>query len=253
MDKFNLEGKVALVTGSSAGIGRGIAELLAKSGAKVCLAARRETRLQEIKAEIEAAGGIVDYVVCDVSTEENCKNAVAACVEKFGRLDILVNSAGIGEVPTGVDDEFGTEKLNRVLNTDLFGILYMIKYSYPEMKKVVGGSIVNISSIAAVKNMGGVAYSAAKGGIKSMDVTLACYFGPLNIRVNSIYPGVILSEMSEKQLENKDFHDALCSNIPMNRIGLPEDIAYCTLYLASDASSYVTGQAFVVDGGWTCS
>lgn len=252
MDKFCLKGKVALITGSSSGMGRETARLFAKCGAKVFLAARRENRLEEIKAEIEAAGGEAGYLKTDVSKEEDCKAAVKACVEQFGRLDILVNSAGIGGSARGLEGELDTDLLNRVMNIDLYGVLFMIKYSYPEMNKVGGGSIVSISSIAALKNMGCVAYAAAKGGIKSADLTLACYLSPLKIRINSIYPGGILTEMSEKALEDKELHDSICKAVPLGYIGFAEDIAYCALYLASDASSYVTGQTLIVDGGWTC-
>lgn len=252
MNKFSLEGKVALITGSSSGMGRETAKLFAEYGAKVFLTARRENRLQELKEEIETAGGVAEYAKCDVSIEENCRDSVAACVEKFGKLDILVNSAGLGAAAGGLEVEFDTNKFDRVIKTDLASIFYMIKYSYPEMNKAGGGSIVNISSIASMKNFGVVSYAAAKGGIRSMDLTLACYFGDMNIRVNSIYPGAILTEMSAKELENKELYDEMIKLTPLRRIGMPDDIAYCALYLASDASSFVTGQAFVVDGGYTC-
>ena len=252
MDKFSLEGKVALVTGPSSGIGRETARLFAEYGAKVFLAARRESRLQELKAEIEAAGGIAGYTVCDVSIEEDCKNAIAACVEEFGKLDILVNSAGIGDIWQGLEGEFNTEKYEKVMRTDFGGVFFMIKYAYPEMEKGGGGSIISISSISAFKCYGVIPYSAAKGAIRSMDRALARELGARKIRVNSIYPGTVLSEMSEKNLEDKDILQAQIDLTALGRIGLPEDIAYCALYLASDVSSFVTGQAFIVDGGQTC-
>ena len=252
MNDFSLEGKVAIVTGSSSGIGRGTAKIFARYGAKVLLAARRESRLQELKAEIEAAGGIADYIVCDVSIEENCRDTVAACIEKFGRLDIVVSSAGYGTTSEGLEAEFKAEKFEKVIKTDLASVFNFIKYSYPEMAKVGGGSIITISSIAAVKGFGQVSYSAAKGGIRSMDRALASELGPMGIRINSIYPGYINTEMSAPTMANEEVHKAILAGLPMRRVGEPEDIGYCALFLASDVSGFITGQAFIVDGGQTC-
>jgi NAD(P)-dependent dehydrogenase (short-subunit alcohol dehydrogenase family) len=173
-------------------------------------------------------------------------------VEKFGKLDILVNCAGIGDIWQGLEMEFSTEKYESVIKTDLGSVFFMIKYSYPEMKKAGGGSIVSISSIAAMKCFGVVPYSAAKGAIRSMDRSLARELGALNIRINSIYPGTVLTEMSEILKEDKELLDMQIAMTAIGRVGIPEDIAYCALYLASDVSTFVTGQAFVVDGGTTC-
>lgn len=253
MDKFRLDGKVALITGASSGIGRETAKLFAQYGAKVFVAARRENRLQELKAEIEAEGGVAEYAICDVSEEENCRKVVADCIKSFGRLDILVNSAGQGDSMGSLEEEFDTAHFDLVIKTDLASVFFMIKYAYPEMEKVGGGSIVNISSTCALRNFGVVAYSAAKGGILSMDRNLVPHFGRLNIRVNSIYPGTIDTEMTanaSRRYEN--FEEMVKSMTPLGRMGQPEEIAYCALYLAADVSSFVTGQAFVVDGGMTC-
>ena len=252
MNDFSLEGKVALITGASSGIGRGTARLFARYGAKVFLAARRENRLEELKAEIEAAGGEAGYLKTDVSSEEDCKAAVKACVEKFGKLDILFNNAGISDTANGLDQEFNTDWFNRVIDTDLRGAFYMIKYSYPEMNKAGGGSVINISSIAAVRGFGIVGYSMAKGGICAVDRALAREFGAMNIRINSICPGSIDTEIIADHLNQEGVREALGAAAAMGRIGTPEDIGYYALYLASDVSSFVTGQLLVVDGGLTC-
>ena len=252
MNDFSLEGKVALVTGSSSGMGRATAKVFAKYGAKVFIGARREHRLQELKAEIEADGGIAEYMVCDVSKEENCRDIVASCVEKFGKLDIMFNAAGVGEDPRGPELGFDTAQMNAIIGTDLYGYLFMIKHSYPEIAKSGGGSIISVSSISAIKTYGLIAYAAAKGGYKSTDKSLALLLGPMNIRVNSIYPGAIDTEMTFEAFSPPEVREALNSVTPLGRVGKPEDIAFCALYLASDVSSYVSGQAFVVDGGVTC-
>lgn len=252
MDRFDLTGKVALVTGCNSGMGREIANLFSRRGAKVFLASRREARLLEVKAEIEAAGGTAACKVTDVAKEADCKAAVEACIAAFGRLDILVNSAGIGFAFKDLETEFSAEYLDPIMAIDFGGTFYMIKYAYPEMNKVGGGSIVSISSNAAMKCFGVVPYSAAKGAIRAMDRSLAGHFGAMNIRINSIYPGTVTTEMSEKDLESPELVEYIKAYTPMKRVGTVEDIAYAALYLASDASTYVTGQALIVDGGGTC-
>ena len=137
------------------------------------------------------------------------------------------------------------------MQIDLDSIVYLIKYAYPEMSKV-HGSIVNISSIAAYRGTGHVAYTAAKGAIRSMNNVLAKKFGSLGIRINTIYPGLIETEMTKKAVENEEFRKRQLEQIPAGRIGQPEDIANCALYLASDAAKFVTGQDFIIDGGYTC-
>lgn len=255
MKQFDLSGKVALIVGASSGIGHASALMLAENGAKVVIAARREERLKSLKQEIESAGGICEYVVCDVTNEEDCAKAVEKCEACFGKLNILVNSAGTSG-STGLDSsflsEFDTDNLHHVMDVDFFGVFYMIKYAYQACERAGEGSIINISSIAALKAAGPLVYTATKGAIKSMTRSLGKSLGQKNIRINSIYPGLIETEMTAPGLANSDFLEAHKKKSPLGKIGQPNDIAYCVLYLASDASAFVTGQDFVIDGGTTC-
>lgn len=255
MKQFDMNGKVALIAGASSGIGRASAIILARNGAKVVIAARREERLQELQREIVTTGGICEYVVCDVTKEEDCQKAVKKCEKCFGKLNILVNSAGTSGstgFDSGLTSEFDTDNLHHVMDVDFFGVFYMIKYAYPACERAGEGSIINISSIAALKAAGPLVYTAAKGAIKSMTRSLGKSLGPKNIRINSIYPGLIETEMTAPGLANSEFLESHKKKSPLGKIGQPEDIANCVLYLASDASAFVTGQDFVIDGGTTC-
>ena len=252
LSKFNLEGKTALVAGASSGIGRSSAVLLSEAGANVFIVARREARLLELQASIEANGGTCGFFVADLSIEENCKASVEACVQHFGGVDILVNSVGIN---TGrIEDAFDTENYRYVMRVDLDASVFMIKYAHPFMEKAGGGSIINISSSAGVKAMvlSGIPYTASKGALRSLTRMWGKQFGPAHIRVNSIYPGCILTEMTQGSFGNPELIPLFTKDVPMGTIGEADDIGYCVLYLASPASAYVTGQDFIVDGGLTC-
>lgn len=249
---FSLEGRVALIAGASSGIGRSSAELLSEAGANVFLVARREEKLQEIKALIESRGGACGYYAADASVEESCEAAVDACVERFGQVDILVNSVGVNS--GRIEDQFDTDNYRRVLKVDLDATIFMTKYAYPVMEKAKGGSIINISSSSAVKAMpdAGIPYTASKGAIKSLTRMWGKSMGPAQVRVNSIYPGFILTEMTEGAFGNPEIAPYFTKDVPMGSIGTADDIGYCVLYLASPASAYVTGQDFIIDGGLTC-
>jgi NAD(P)-dependent dehydrogenase (short-subunit alcohol dehydrogenase family) len=251
IDKFRVDGKTALIAGASSGIGRVSAEELAAAGADIFLVGRRELKLQEVKSAIEQAGGVCGYCSADVSEERNCKAAIDACIKRFGRIDILVNSAGVN---TGQVAQFDTGNYYRVMKIDLDGTFFMIKYAFPEMEKAGSGSIINIASSAAVKAMpsSGVPYTAAKGAIKSLTRMWGKSMGTSRIRINTIYPGLILTEMTEKAFENPETAAHFAKDIPLGRVGQADDIAYCVVYLASPASAYVTGQDFIIDGGLTC-
>lgn len=253
LKKFDLSDRAVLITGASSGIGKDAALLLAKAGAKVFVTARREERLQEVKEEIEAQGGTCEFLVTDVSQEEQCKDSVEACVKAFGRLDILVNNAGFSGSARTLDEHFETERYRSVLATDLDGTFFMTKYAYKECAKGGVGSIINISSLAALGSSGPVAYTAAKGAIKSWTKKFGKEFGSFGVRFNTIYPGLIETEMTARAVNNEEYITPRLKGIPLGRVGQPEDISYCILYLASDAAAYVTGQDFVIDGGNTTS
>lgn len=252
-DVFDLTGRVALITGaSSRGIGSGAAKALAQAGAKVFLVARREENLKEMAADIEAAGGEAAFAVCDVSDEEQCEAAVNACVDAFGRLDIMVLAAGIsGLYSEDVEDFFETDDWQDVLGINLWGIMHFVKYGYLECAKNGVGSIIPISSMAALRVDGMPAYTATKGAILRLVPYFAKHMGPMGIRVNAIAPGLIDTDMTNPpgwHTEEMLFIPA-AEKAPLRRCATIEDCANTILFLASDAAKAVTGQTIAVDCG----
>jgi NAD(P)-dependent dehydrogenase (short-subunit alcohol dehydrogenase family) len=251
LKKFDLTGRVALITGASSyGIGSESAKLLAEAGAGVFLVARREEKLQEVAEQIETAGGTVGYYACDVAHEDDCKAAVEACVKKFGQLDIMVLSAGIsGLTASGLDAYFDTDNWRTINGINLDGVFFMVKHGYKECAKGGVGSIIPVSSLAAWKAEGSGAYTATKGAIRSLTHSLAKVLAPLNIRVNTLYPGMTDTDMTHIAEHLEFYEKAFMPKIPLRRFGTAEDMAYAVLYLASDASSFTTGWHIVSDGG----
>lgn len=255
-DPYDLTGRVALVTGASThGIGNESAKVLAAHGAKVFLIARREEKLQAACAEIEAAGGEAAYFACDVSSADDCKAAVESCVEQFGRLDIMVLAAGLSGRsvrPGDFDAMFDLENWKKLQGINLDGVFYMIKYGYAECAKNGVGAIVPIGSLASWHAAGSAAYTAAKGAVRSLTQYFGKQFAPLGVRVNALYPGFIETEMTHPEGMDEIFEKikpGMTAKIPLGRCGTVEDCANAVLYLASDASSFMTGQHLIVDGG----
>lgn len=249
---FDLTDRAALVTGGGSGIGKGCAKILAEAGAQVMIVGRRMGKLEEVKAEIEAAGGVCTCFSADLTDESNCRAMVDACVERYGRLDILVNSAGGRGAHGALEEEFSTENYRETMAVDLDSTFMAIKYAWPECAKNGAGSIINIASLAALRASGPIVYSAAKGAVKSMSRTLAKRLGGEGVRVNTIYPGFILTEMTAGVREHPELEARFRGESPLGLLGTVEDIGHCALYLASDAARFVTGQDFVIDGGATC-
>lgn len=252
MKQFDLSGRTALITGGGSGIGRGCALILAAAGASVIVAGRREEALNQTKAQINSAGGICEIYPADVTSEDSCRKMVEFCVQRFDRLDILINSAGSRGNHGGLEQEFAAENLRNTMAVDFEGTFLPIKYAYPECAKNGVGSIINIASLAALSARGPIVYTAAKGAVRSLSKILAQRFGSMGIRVNTIYPGFIITEMTEKISEHPEIEAKYRAESPLGLLGKVEDIGYCALYLASDASEFVTGQDFVIDGGATC-
>lgn len=251
MRAFDLRGKTALITGGGSGIGKGTAKILAGAGADVFVVGRREQKLLETAEEIREEGGVCGYISMDLSSAEGCKEAVEACVKAFGSVDILVNSAGSRGAHGSLEEELTEENLRATMAADFDSTFMMIAAARCELEKS-RGSVINIASLAALYARGPVVYSAAKGAVKSLGRTLAKRMGPSGVRVNTIYPGFILTEMTERICEFPEREAALRAESPLGLLGEVSDIGYCALYLASDASRFVTGQDFVVDGGATC-
>lgn len=251
-DVFDLSGRVALVTGGGSGIGKSCAKELACHGARVLVVGRRLNKLEETRSEIEAEGGVCACFAADLTEEANCRAMVEACIESFGRLDILINSAGGRGAHGNLEEEFSTENYRHTMAVDLDSTFWAIKYAYPECAKNGVGSIVNIASLAALRASGPIVYTAAKGAVRSLGKTLAKRLGPSGVRVNTIYPGFIVTEMTERVKTDPALRERFSRESPLGLLGEPEDIAWCALYLTSDAARFVTGQDFVVDGGATC-
>ncbi len=249
---FDLTGRVALITGGGSGIGKGCALVLAEAGASVVIVGRRLSKLEEARQEIEMAGGTCECFPADLTMEENCKAMADFCVERFGRLDILINSAGGRGAHGKLEEEFATENLRETMAMDFDSTFMAIKYAYPQCEKHGVGSIINIASLAALRASGPIVYSAAKGAIRSVSRTLAKRLGDRHVRVNTIYPGFIVTEMTERIHEMPEQEAKMRADSVLGLLGEVDDIAYCALYLASDAARFVTGQDFVVDGGAMC-
>ncbi len=255
---MRLAGKVALVTGATKGIGRSIATVFAREGAKVVLAGRTVAAGEELRAEIAAAGGAAIYVPTDVGKEADVVRAVHTAVERFGTLTTLVNNAaathlsGLPERGDSGVGELANDVLGEALQTNLWGMVWCCKHAIAEMSKAGGGSIVNISSGVATKGAAMMdAYSATKGAMNALTRSMAVGYAKRRIRVNAISSGLIESGESITQLlGDPATRDWLERSIPLPYFGVPEDIAWGCVYLASDESRYVTGAVLPIDGGY---
>lgn len=243
-----LDGKVALVTGASRGIGRAIAKEFASQGAKVALCARSVDALQAVADEIAAAGGCAQPYALDVSSADGVRAVVEAVTEHFGRLDILINNAGITR--DGLIARMKDDAWEEVLNTNLRGAFYLTRAAAKIMMRQRCGKIVNISSVVGLTgNPGQANYAASKAGLIGMTRSVAKELGSRNIQVNAIAPGFIVTDMTDSLPEA--LKAKLLEQIPLARLGQPEEIAKAALFLASDWSDYVTGQVLAVCGGLT--
>ena len=250
LQQFSLAGKVAVVTGSSRGIGRAIAEGMAGAGAAVTVNGRNPETTQAVAGAIAAAGGKSLAVPADVGKVADIERLIKSTVATFGRLDILVNSAGIS--PHYKPAETMTEaEWDEVIAVNLKGVFLCCQAAGRVMIPEKSGRIINISSIGgqvALPRL--VAYCAAKGGIDQLTRVLAVEWAPHHILVNAISPGYIDTDLTKGLRQNPARRDALLRQVPLGRLGKPDEIAGAAIYLASDAASYVTGQTLDVDGGW---
>ena len=245
-----LKDKVAIVTGSTSGIGVGIARLFAAEGAKVVICGRREEKGQAVVDSITKEGGEATYHFMDITVTESIEQLLADTQEKFGRIDVLVNNAANVGLKDGRVDELSLEMWDNIFQSDLRGTFYTTKCVLPYMQKnETGGSIINIGSMASCGgDLGSTAYACAKAGIDMLTQSTALQYGKQNIRCNCVRPGLIVTPENDAYVPQA-LKDIFLSNIMVNRYGCPEDIGHMCVYLASDESNYVTGQVFTVDGG----
>ncbi len=257
---MRLEGKVALVTGGGSGIGRATSVLFAREGARLVVSDVGEAAARQTADEVEAAGGETVVVTGDVSRTGDAKAMVDAAVDAYGKLDVLVNSAGVTGRNAMGPEASPEEVWDRVIEVNVKGTYLVSWHAVPEMKRGGGGSIVNLASIIAVVGYsseipalsGGFnPYPTSKGGVLQFTRNLAMGCARDNIRVNCICPGYTETNMTAVLTDNPEIYDELLKKHPLGRLGQAEDIAYAALYLASDESSFVTGAPLMVDGGYT--
>lgn len=245
-----LKGKVAIVTGSTSGIGVGIARLFAGEGAKVVICGRRAERGQAVVESIEKEGGEAYYHFMDMTATDSIAQLLEDTAAKYGKIDVLVNNAANVGLKDGRVDELTLEMWDAVFQSDLRGTFFMTKSILPYMQKNEdGGSIINIGSMASCGgDLGSTAYACAKAGVDMLTKSVALQYGKNRIRCNCVRPGLIVTPQNEAKVPQA-LKDIFLSNIMVDRYGCPEDIGHMCVYLASDESSYVTGQIVNVDGG----
>lgn len=247
---FDLKDKVAIVTGGSRGIGKATAELLSQYGAKIVIADILEEDSASTANEIAKNGGEAIAVKTDVSSKNDVDNLVNTTISKFGKIDILINNAGIYRAtPT---ESLSEEEWERVLDINLKGYFLCAQAAGREMIKQKYGRVVNIASVAGLGGFSNsAAYCASKAAIILLTKTLAIDWAKYNIRVNAICPGIIKTPMTDPLMKDDSFQGMIKQRVPLSREGMPEEIGAGVLFLVSDASSYMTGHAMVIDGGWT--
>ena len=248
---MRLEGKVAFISGGARGMGETEARLFAENGAKVAIGDVLEAEGLQVASEICAAGGDAMFVPLDVTIDADWERAIVATVERYGRLDVLVNNAGISG--RSMVEDTRVEDWERVMDINAKGVFLGTRYAIPEMQKVGGGSIVNISSQLGLVGTDNSSpqYQASKGAVRIFTKTTAIQYAADGIRANSVHPGPIVTPMTEERRADPATRELMLSRIPLARYGQPMDVAYGVLYLASDESSFVTGSELVIDGGWT--
>jgi NAD(P)-dependent dehydrogenase (short-subunit alcohol dehydrogenase family) len=248
MNNKTFSGKVALVTGGTSGIGKTTAIEFARAGAKVVLTGRREKEGAQVVSEIKKLGGDAAFVRTDVAKDADVKGMVDFAVDKFGRLDVAFNNAGVewkGSLDQATEAEY-----RRIFDINVWGVLNSMRHEIPVMLKNGGGAIVNTSSAAGHVGLPEVSvYIASKHAVEGLTKAVALEFAKRNIRINAVAPGVIATEMFDR-FAGDELRDQITSITPVGRVGAAEEIAAAVLYLASDAAKFTTGTSLVVDGGF---
>ena len=246
---FDLSGKVALVTGASRGLGKGMALALAGAGAKMALAARGAEGLEKTVREVQDLGREALGVPTDVTQVEQIRALVRHTVDHFGRLDVLIPAAGINLRGPTVD--YAEVDWDRVMAVNLKGVFFTCQAAGRVMIEQGSGSIINVASLTTTFGFPNIAaYCASKGGVGQLTKSLASEWAPYGVRVNAVGPGYYRTVMTEPLFRDPDFREYIYGRIPMERPGVPEDLGGAAVFLASDASAYITGQVLYVDGGW---
>lgn len=250
---FDLSGRVAIVTGAGSGLGAVMAEALAEAGAAVVCVGRRRDKVEQVANRIREAGGDATAIKADVADETSVKDMVDKAIAKYGAIDILINNAGVGTASAPC--EMSLNDWQYVVDVNLTGVFLCAQTVARKMIEAGnGGSIINIASIlgaGASMPAPATAYAATKGAVVNLTRDLAIHWAPYNIRVNALGPAYFPSEMTAGLIDMPEVVAEIKRRTPMDRLGKPEEIKGPTVFLASDASSYVTGDILYVDGGWT--
>ena len=248
---MRLEGKVAFISGGARGMGAAEARLFAREGASVAIGDVLEEEGRRVVEQISEAGGRAIFVPLDVTSEDQWSSAIAATINEFGRLDVLVNNAGISA--SGTVEDTTVEAWDRVMDVNAKGVFLGTKAAIPEMRRVGGGSIINISSQLGIVgvDVSSPQYQASKGAVRIFTKSTAIQYAGEGIRANSVHPGPINTPMTEPRRADSQRYQLTLSRIPLGRYGESDDVSYGVLFLASDESSFMTGSELVIDGGWT--
>lgn len=251
MTFFDLSGQVSLVTGAGRGIGRSIALGLAEAGSDLVLCSRSREELEEVAVEARKLGVRAFVSPCDVTDADQITAAVDAAIQEYGRIDVLINNAGLTIKKPA--EELPLEDWQTIINVNLTGVFLMAQAVGRHMLKQGSGRIINISSIAAKTGItGSVAYCASKGGVDMVTKTLAVEWADRGVRVNGLAPAYTETPLVKAITDARaDFADRVKNRTPMNRMARPEEMVGTAIFLASEASSYITGETVMVDGGWT--
>ena len=248
---MRLAGKVALISGGARGMGDEEARLFAREGARVVLGDVLDAEGKGVEAQIRGAGGQATYLRLDVTSEADWETAVATAERLHGKLDVLVNNAGIGGGSR--IEQTTVEEWDRMMAVNAKGVFLGTRAAIPAMRRAGGGSIINISSQLGLVGTDNSSpqYQASKGAVRILTKATAIQYAKDKIRANSVHPGPIVTPMTERRRADPETYKLMLSRIPLGRYGEPEDVAMGVLYLAADESSFVTGSELVIDGGWT--
>tara|TARA_B100000530_G_scaffold192269_1_gene122081 strand:- start:2681 stop:3445 length:765 start_codon:yes stop_codon:yes gene_type:complete len=251
MSLFDLQGKIALVTGSTKGIGKAIASRMAEQGAQVVVSSRNQELCDEVAGEINAAGGTAIGIACNINYKEQLENLVKQTEIQLGSIDILVCNAAINPY-FGPSQEISDSAFDKVMHANIGSVHKLCQLVIPSMAGNGGGSVIIVSSIGGLKGSDALgAYAISKAADMQIARNLAVEWGPKNVRINCIAPGLVRTDFARALWENPEIYAATVSKYPLRRIGEPDEIAGTAVLLASDAGSFTTGQTIVIDGGGT--
>lgn len=248
---FESKGKMVLITGATKGIGAGIAEAFAQNGADVVIVSRNQAECEAVSEDLSQRFGVRAYAhSCDVTKLSSIETLVSDTVKKFGRIDVLVNNAGVAVTKPAVD--LTEEDWDKVLNTNLKGVFFLSQAVGKAMIERKAGKVINVASMfGLVGDKGILPYLASKGGVLQMTKGLALEWAKYNIQVNAVAPGYVITALNGKMLNTDAVREKIFAKTPMRRYAESKEVASTVLYLASDEASYVTGSVYSVDGGWT--